>query len=354
MATLLRDQLPWPLGADLDMQAPAAWSLPNGRRVPIDYTADRPTRVGSRAGRVRGAQNTRRSPAARVPLTLALLSPADRPIQVTADLPGFWAGSWADVRKDLAGRYPKHRWPENPAAEPPRTPQTPLTSSRWPTVRDQEHGRDSDAGEPDDGGCCVPRPAGLRLEEVPIPERRHGEALIEVEAVGICAGPQVLQRRHEVLRRHRAAGRAETDVIPGHEFVGVVAEIDDDATQRWGIAPGDRVVSEQIVPCWRCRYCRRGQYWMCAVNNVYGFKRATQGGMASHMIFPVEALVHTVSELPPAHAAFTEPLSCSLHAVERAEISFDDVVVVAGCGPIGLGMIAGTAANRRPTSSLST
>ena len=54
-----------------------------------------------------------------VPLTLALLSPADRPIQVTADLPGFWAGSWADVRKDLAGRYPKHRWPENPAAEPP-------------------------------------------------------------------------------------------------------------------------------------------------------------------------------------------------------------------------------------------
>ncbi len=54
-----------------------------------------------------------------MPLTLALLSPADRPIQVTADLPGFWAGSWAAVRKDLAGRYPKHRWPADPAGERP-------------------------------------------------------------------------------------------------------------------------------------------------------------------------------------------------------------------------------------------
>jgi erythritol/L-threitol dehydrogenase len=63
------------------------------------------------------------------------------------------------------------------------------------------------------------------------------------------------------------------------------------------------------------------------------------------MIFPAESLVHRVSDqLPAAHAAFIEPLSCALHAVERARISFGDVVVVAGCGPIGLGMIAGAAA----------
>jgi len=49
-----------------------------------------------------------------MPITFELLSPADRPIQVTSDLPGFWRGSWSDVRKDLAGRYPKHRWPEHP------------------------------------------------------------------------------------------------------------------------------------------------------------------------------------------------------------------------------------------------
>ncbi|NAZ84490.1 zinc-binding dehydrogenase, partial [Kineococcus sp. R8] len=60
---------------------------------------------------------------------------------------------------------------------------------------------------------------------------------------------------------------------------------------------------------------------------------------------PAEALVHQApGDLPPAHVAFAEPLSCSLHAVERAGIGFDDVVVVAGCGPIGLGMVAGAAA----------
>jgi threonine dehydrogenase-like Zn-dependent dehydrogenase len=64
--------------------------------------------------------------------------------------------------------------------------------------------------------------------------------------------------------------------------------------------------------------------------------------MAEYMVFPRDALVHRVSaDVPPAHAAFAEPLSCALHAVERADIHFEDVVVVAGCGPIGLGMVAG-------------
>ena len=57
----------------------------------------------------------------RAPLTLVLLSPARRPIQVTKDLPGFWRGSWKAVRSDLRGRYPKHPWPEDPLAEPPTT-----------------------------------------------------------------------------------------------------------------------------------------------------------------------------------------------------------------------------------------
>ena len=75
---------------------------------------------------------------------------------------------------------------------------------------------------------------------------------------------------------------------------------------------------------------------------MFGFKRRTPGAMAEYMVYSKDALVHKISaDLPPAHAAFAEPLSCALHAVERAEIKFDDVVVVAGCGPIGLGMIAG-------------
>jgi threonine dehydrogenase-like Zn-dependent dehydrogenase len=87
---------------------------------------------------------------------------------------------------------------------------------------------------------------------------------------------------------------------------------------------------------------------MCRPHDIYGFKRRTPGGMASHMVYPAESLVYKVDpEIPAHHAAFVEPLSCSLHGVERAGIAFEDVVVIAGCGPIGLGMIAG-AASKNP------
>ena len=189
-------------------------------------------------------------------------------------------------------------------------------------------------------------PEDYRLEEIPVPRPGKGQALVRVEAVGICASD--LKCYHGAAKFWGDENRpawAETEVVPGHEFVGTVVELDDVAAQRWGIAVGDRVVSEQIVPCWECRYCLRGEYWMCAPHDMYGFKRRNPGGMASYMIFPEEALVSKISkDLPPALAAFTEPLSCALHAVERANIKFEDVVVVAGCGPIGLGMIAGAAA----------
>jgi erythritol/L-threitol dehydrogenase len=189
-------------------------------------------------------------------------------------------------------------------------------------------------------------PEDYRLETVAVPKPGPGEALVRVEAVGICASD--LKCYHGAAKFWGDENRpawAETQVIPGHEFVGEIVALDDEAAQRWGVTVGDRVVSEQIVPCWKCRYCLRGQYWMCAPHDLYGFKRRNPGGMASYMIYPVEALVYKVSKaLEPAHAAFTEPLSCALHAVERANISFEDVVVVAGCGPIGLGMIAGAAA----------
>ena len=188
-------------------------------------------------------------------------------------------------------------------------------------------------------------PKDYRLEEVPVPRPGPGEALVRVEATGICASD---------LKAYAGAAKfwgdenrpawAKPDTIPGHEFVGEVVEIDDEASQRWGLQVGDRAVSEQIVPCWECRYCLRGQYWMCGPHDMYGF-RNYNGGMASYMVYPAKALAYKVSkDLPPAHAAFTEPLSCALHAVERADIKFEDVVVVAGCGPIGLGMIAGAVA----------
>ncbi len=189
-------------------------------------------------------------------------------------------------------------------------------------------------------------PRDYRLEEVPVPTPGPGEALVRVEAVGICASDvKCYSGASKFWGDENRPAWAETDVVPGHEFVGEVVECDAEAAARWGIAVGDRVVSEQIVPCWQCRYCLRGQYWMCQPHDIYGFKRRTPGAMADYMVFPAEALVYKVSKsLPAAHAAFAEPLSCALHAVERADIHFDDVVVVAGAGPIGLGMVAGAAA----------
>ena len=189
-------------------------------------------------------------------------------------------------------------------------------------------------------------PMDYKLEDITIPKAGPGEALVKVEAVGICASD--LKCYHGAAKFWGDASRpawAETEVVPGHEFVGEIVELDDAAAKRWGVKKGDRVVAEQIVPCGECRYCLRGQYWMCAPHGMFGFKRATPGGMASYMVFPKEALVHKISKnVKPQHAAYAEPLSCALHAVERANIKFADVVVVAGCGPIGLGMIAGASA----------
>jgi 2-desacetyl-2-hydroxyethyl bacteriochlorophyllide A dehydrogenase len=189
-------------------------------------------------------------------------------------------------------------------------------------------------------------PMDYRLEDVDVPEPGPGEVLVRVEACGICASD--LKCYHGAAKFWGDADRpawAETQVIPGHEFVGEVVQLDEAAAERSNVEVGDRVVSEQIVPCRVCRYCLRGEYWMCSVHNIFGFKRATPGAMAGYMVYPAKSIVHKVSkDIPAAHAAYAEPLSCALHGVERAQIAFGDVVVVAGCGPIGLGMVAGAKA----------
>lgn len=116
---LLANQLSWDQQMALAELAPATLDTAAGRTAAIDYTRDRPTA----AVRVQDMFGTRTHPTVlggRVPVTLELLSPADRPIQVTADLPAFWAGSWGEVRKEMAGRYPKHQWPTDPAGAAPK------------------------------------------------------------------------------------------------------------------------------------------------------------------------------------------------------------------------------------------
>jgi ATP-dependent helicase HrpB len=103
----------------LDAEAPPRFEAPTGSRLAIDYAAEGGPRVDVRVQELYGL--TRHPAVAGVPLVLALLSPAHRPIQLTRDLPGFWCGAWSEVRKEMRGRYPKHLWPEDPATAAPTT-----------------------------------------------------------------------------------------------------------------------------------------------------------------------------------------------------------------------------------------
>lgn len=185
-------------------------------------------------------------------------------------------------------------------------------------------------------------PHDYRLTEWAVPQPGPGEVLVRVQSVGICASDLKCYLGAPLFwgDAHRA-GYCEPPVIPGHEFVGEVVALGAGAAERDGLAIGDLAVSEQIVPCGQCRYCRRGHYWMCQVHDIYGFHRRTFGAMAEYMLFPAGARNYQVPRsVPIAHAVFIEPLACSIHAVQRGEIEFGDVVVIAGAGPLGLGMIA--------------
>ncbi|WP_374347816.1 ATP-dependent helicase HrpB [Phenylobacterium sp.] len=109
----IRTLIPWDRQRALDSAAPARWTAPTGNSFAIDYAAEAGPRVDVRVQEVFGLKV--HPTVGGVPLTLSLLSPGHRPVQTTKDLPGFWAGSWKDVRSDMRGRYPKHVWPEDPA-----------------------------------------------------------------------------------------------------------------------------------------------------------------------------------------------------------------------------------------------
>lgn len=111
--------LTYDLRKRLDVDAPTHFEAPTGNRHPIDYEGAGAPRLAIRVQELFGLKEHPSIAAGRLPLTLELLSPAHRPIQVTRDLPGFWHGSWADVRADMRGRYPKHVWPEYPASALP-------------------------------------------------------------------------------------------------------------------------------------------------------------------------------------------------------------------------------------------
>jgi ATP-dependent helicase HrpB len=111
--------LPWELRARLEREAPTHFEAPTGTPLPIDYEAEQGPTIAVRLQELFGLNIHPSIAKGAVPLVLELLSPAHRPVQVTRDLPGFWRGSYAAVRSDLRGRYPRHPWPEDPASAMP-------------------------------------------------------------------------------------------------------------------------------------------------------------------------------------------------------------------------------------------
>ena len=118
LAAALDVLIPWNLRKRLDAEAPTHFTAPSGSNVPIDYEGEEGPKLAIRVQELFGLAVHPVIAGGRVPLLIELLSPAHRPVQVTRDLPGFWRGSYKDVRSDLRGRYPKHPWPDDPLTAP--------------------------------------------------------------------------------------------------------------------------------------------------------------------------------------------------------------------------------------------
>jgi threonine dehydrogenase-like Zn-dependent dehydrogenase len=181
-------------------------------------------------------------------------------------------------------------------------------------------------------------PGELRIESVPVPTADLNDVVIEIEACGVCTSD--VKAWHGAPRYWGGQGQPKwirEPVIPGHEFLGRIVEAGKDVKD---FKVGDRVITDQIIPCANCRYCRRGEYWMCERHDMYGFQ--VNGGWAKYMKIVSDSIPYLYKipeELPTAAAVLIEPYACSFHTVERANIQIDDVVVLAGSGPLGLGMI---------------
>ncbi|MDD3339825.1 MAG: alcohol dehydrogenase catalytic domain-containing protein [Lachnospiraceae bacterium] len=181
-------------------------------------------------------------------------------------------------------------------------------------------------------------PYDNRYEDYPKPVIGEGEILLKVKGCGICAGD--VKAYHGGIRiwgTSEADRYIEAPCIGGHEFYGEVVELGAGVTEY---EIGDLLVSEQIVPCNECEYCKKGIYWMCTRSAVFGFKQYANGGFAEYIRLDKNCINHRVpKEFTPEQSVLIEPIACGMHAVERAQIQHSDVVVIAGLGAIGTSMV---------------
>lgn len=174
--------------------------------------------------------------------------------------------------------------------------------------------------------------------EYPVPECGDDDIIIKTEACGICAGDvKCMHGAERMWGNETKACFAKPPFIPGHEFLGRIVQMGKNVK---GHQIGDRVTADQIVPCGECRFCKSGRYWMCQVHNIFGYQYMNNGGMAEYVRYPKTSVIYKVpKDMPLEKALLIEPYGCSKHAVDRAQITNEDIVVLSGAGTLGLGML---------------
>lgn len=174
--------------------------------------------------------------------------------------------------------------------------------------------------------------------DYPVPECGPNDVLIKTEGCGVCAGDLKCMHGAAMFWGDRnQPSYVEPPFIPGHEFIGIAVAVGDNVKD---FAIGDRLVADQIVPCGQCRFCKRGQYWMCQPHKIFGFFNSLNGGMAEYVRLPKGSVISKVPKgLLLEKALLIEPYGCSKHCVDRAQIGCEDIVVISGAGTLGLGMV---------------
>lgn len=186
--------------------------------------------------------------------------------------------------------------------------------------------------------AVLQQPQVMRLQEFQIAPLRPDEVLLKVEQVAVC-GSDLPRYTGESTRLH-------LPIILGHEIVGHVAELGEQAT-AYGVAPGDRVVVEPYLTCGRCRYCLRGRYQLCEQNRCYGVTLTSDqppyllGGYSEYMVLIPGSRLHKIDGAVPAGAAsLASVVANGLRWVQtRGRIQIGETVVIMGCGAQALASV---------------
>ncbi len=173
-------------------------------------------------------------------------------------------------------------------------------------------------------------PRQAEVANVARPAAAPGQAIVDVERVGVC-GTDVEFFTGEMAYLHQ--GRAAYPVRPGHEWSGTVSAAGDDADQAW---LGRRVTGDTMLGCGRCRPCRDGLHWVCADRAEIGIRGGWPGALAEQVAVPVTALRQLPGSVDAEAGALAEPGGSALRAVQAAAIAPGDRVLVLGPGTIGL------------------